>query len=96
MTTRRFGAIAATLAAGRVPVLAQTVRQAHSSDHADTPEIAAAPGTDLTDDVMDTSLGVIFGNTVPALGLAAADGKEIPKPWRTEVAAPCTEPSPTA
>lgn len=35
-------------------------------------------GRALTDDVVDTSLGVIFGNTVPALGLAADDGKEIP------------------
>jgi len=35
-------------------------------------------GRDLKDDVVDTSLGVIFGNTVPALGLAADDGKEIP------------------
>ena len=35
-------------------------------------------GRALTDDVIDTSLGVIFGNTVPALGLAADDGKEIP------------------
>jgi hypothetical protein len=30
------------------------------------------------DDVVDISLGVIFGNTVPALGLAPDDGKEIP------------------
>lgn len=35
-------------------------------------------GRALTDDVVDTSLGVIFGGTVPALGLAADDGKEIP------------------
>jgi hypothetical protein len=35
-------------------------------------------GRKLTDDVVDTSLGVIFGNTVPALGLAPDDGKEIP------------------
>lgn len=34
-------------------------------------------GRKLTDDVVDTSLGVIFGNTVSALGLAADDGKEI-------------------
>lgn len=34
-------------------------------------------GRALTDDVVDTSLGIIFGNTVPALGLAADDGKEI-------------------
>jgi hypothetical protein len=33
-------------------------------------------GRGLTDDVIDTSLGVVFGNTVPALGLAADDGKE--------------------
>ena len=35
-------------------------------------------GRALTDDVVDTSLGVIFGGTVPALGLAADDKKEIP------------------
>jgi Domain of unknown function (DUF4331) len=34
-------------------------------------------GRALTDDVVDTSLGVIFGNTVPALGLAPDDNKEI-------------------
>jgi hypothetical protein len=33
-------------------------------------------GRGLTDDVIDTSLGVVFGGTVPALGLAADDGKE--------------------
>ena len=35
-------------------------------------------GRKLTDDVVDISLGVIFGNTVSALGLAPDDGKEIP------------------
>lgn len=35
-------------------------------------------GRKLTDDVVDISLGVIFGTTVSALGLAPADGKEIP------------------
>ena len=35
-------------------------------------------GRKLTDDVTDTSLGVIFGNTIPSLGLAPDDGKEIP------------------
>ena len=34
-------------------------------------------GRALSDDVVDTSLGVIFGNTVSALGLAPDDGKEI-------------------
>jgi hypothetical protein len=34
-------------------------------------------GRKLSDDVVDISLGVIFGNTVPALGLAPDDGKEI-------------------
>ena len=34
-------------------------------------------GRALTDDIIDTSLGVIFGNTIPALGLAPDDGKEI-------------------
>jgi len=34
-------------------------------------------GRKLTDDVVDISLGVIFGNTVSALGLAPDDGKEI-------------------
>ena len=35
-------------------------------------------GRKLTDDVVDTSLGVIFGNVIPSLGLAPDDGKEIP------------------
>ena len=35
-------------------------------------------GRALTDDVVDASLGIIFGTTVSALGLAPADGKEIP------------------
>ena len=35
-------------------------------------------GRALTDDVVDISLGVVFGTTVSALGLAPADGKEIP------------------
>jgi hypothetical protein len=34
-------------------------------------------GRALTDDVVDTSLSVIFGAAVPTLGLAADDGKEI-------------------
>jgi hypothetical protein len=33
-------------------------------------------GRALTDDVITTSLGVVFGNTIPALGLAPDDGKE--------------------
>ncbi len=33
-------------------------------------------GRGLTDDVIDTSLGVVFGNTISALGLAPDDGKE--------------------
>lgn len=36
-------------------------------------------GRKLTDDVVDISLGVIFGNTIPALGLAPDDGKELPQ-----------------
>lgn len=35
-------------------------------------------GRALKDDVVDISLGVIFGNTIPALKLAPDDGKEIP------------------
>ncbi len=35
-------------------------------------------GRKLTDDVVDIDLGAIFGNVVPALGLALDDGKEIP------------------
>ena len=34
-------------------------------------------GRALTDDVVDTSLGVVFGNTISALKLAPDDGKEI-------------------
>jgi len=33
-------------------------------------------GRGLTDDVIDISLGVVFGKTIPALGLAPDDGKE--------------------
>ncbi len=35
-------------------------------------------GRKLTDDVVDTSLGVVFGTTISDLGLAPADGKESP------------------
>jgi len=35
-------------------------------------------GRALRDDVVDLTLGVIFGTTVAALGLAPADGKQIP------------------
>lgn len=35
-------------------------------------------GRALLDDVADLSLGVVFGNTIPALGLAPDDGAEIP------------------
>lgn len=35
-------------------------------------------GRALNDDVVDISLGVVFGNTIPALGLAPDDGNEIP------------------
>ncbi len=35
-------------------------------------------GRALGDDIVDISLGVIFGNTVSALSLAPDDGKEIP------------------
>jgi hypothetical protein len=34
-------------------------------------------GRKLSDDVVDISLGVVFGNTISALGLAPDDGKEI-------------------
>jgi hypothetical protein len=35
-------------------------------------------GRELADDVVDISLGVVFGTTVSDLGLAPADGKQIP------------------
>jgi Domain of unknown function (DUF4331) len=35
-------------------------------------------GRALTDDVVDISLGIVFGTTISALGLAPADGKQIP------------------
>jgi hypothetical protein len=41
--------VAALVAITAVPILILSARQALSSDHADTPQIAAAPGTDLTD-----------------------------------------------
>ncbi len=37
-----------------------------------------AGGRELTDDVVDTSLGIVFGNTISALGLAPNDGNAIP------------------
>lgn len=36
-------------------------------------------GRKLTDDVVDISLGIIFGNTIPALGLAPDDRQEKPQ-----------------
>jgi hypothetical protein len=35
-------------------------------------------GRSLTDDVIDISLGAVFGNTLPALGVVAEDNKEVP------------------
>jgi hypothetical protein len=35
-------------------------------------------GRGLTDDVIDISLGAVFGNTLPALGVVAEDNKEVP------------------
>jgi hypothetical protein len=35
-------------------------------------------GRALSDDVVDISLGIIFGDTIPALGLAPDDGAELP------------------
>lgn len=35
-------------------------------------------GRELTDDVVDISLGAVFGTTISDLGLAPADGKNIP------------------
>ncbi len=39
---------------------------------------AKGGGRELTDDVVDISLGAVFGTTVSDLGLAPADGKDIP------------------
>ena len=36
-------------------------------------------GRKLQDDVVDIDLGVVFGNTIPALGLAPDDGKALPQ-----------------
>lgn len=35
-------------------------------------------GRKLQDDVVDISLGIVFGDTIPALGLAPDDGNELP------------------
>ena len=35
-------------------------------------------GRSLTDDVIDVTLGIIFGNTIPKLGLAHDDAAELP------------------
>ncbi len=47
-------------------------------------------GRALTDDVVDISLGVIFGNTVSALGLAPNDNQEIPS-FTTDNVGPHTD-----
>jgi hypothetical protein len=39
---------------------------------------SAFGGRALSDDVVDISLGIVFGNTIPALGLAPDDGAELP------------------
>lgn len=36
-------------------------------------------GRKLSDDVVDIDLGAVFGNTIPALGLAPNDGKALPQ-----------------
>ena len=36
-------------------------------------------GRKLSDDVVDIDLGAIFGNVIPALGLAPDDGRELPQ-----------------
>jgi hypothetical protein len=41
-----------------------------------TPNHAAFGGRQLTDDVIDTSLGVVFGKTLVTLGLAVEDNQE--------------------
>lgn len=47
-------------------------------------------GRALADDVVDISLGVVFGNTVPALGLAPDDGNELPQ-FTTDNVGPHTD-----
>jgi hypothetical protein len=47
-------------------------------------------GRALTDDVVDTSLSVVFGNTIAALGLAPDDGNEIPS-FTTDNVGPHTD-----
>jgi hypothetical protein len=47
-------------------------------------------GRKLTDDVVDLDLGAVFGNTIPALGLAPDDGKELPE-FTTDNVGPHTD-----
>jgi hypothetical protein len=58
---------------GPASYLGYEVAQAQSGGHR-----SAFGGRALTDDVIDISLGIVFGNTVPALGLAPDDGAELP------------------
>jgi hypothetical protein len=47
-------------------------------------------GRSLTDDVVDIDLMAIFGNVIPALGLAPDDGKELPQ-FETDNVGPHTD-----
>ncbi len=47
-------------------------------------------GRDLRDDVIDIDLGAIFGNVIPALGLAPDDHKELPQ-FATDNVGPHTD-----
>jgi hypothetical protein len=69
--------------AGRSPAISNTVTSVLWPNEiiADVSQPGRATGgkfggRGLTDDVIDTSLGVVFGNTISALGLAPDDGKE--------------------
>lgn len=82
-TAGRSDAIADVVAAVLVPdVLVADLDQTGPAAYLGVETGGATGGTfggrKLTDDVVDLSLGVVFGDTVPQLGLAPDDGKEIP------------------
>ena len=83
-TAGRSAATANVIVAVLVPdVLVADLNQSATQAAYLGSETAGATGSKFggrkpQDDVVDISLGVIFGNTVSALGLAPDDGKEIP------------------
>jgi hypothetical protein len=78
-TAGRSAAITSVVSSVLVPdVLVADLSKTGPAAYLGVETAGAFGGRKLTDDVVDTSLGVIFGTTVSALGLAPDDGKAIP------------------